>query len=133
MTHPLYWTVGDFDDGLARLVAALEDLEGTEPVRMYDLQGAEKPEDAQLPLSYWSKTRILFLVRESEALRPAAEILESMPLEDLRAVCLVKVGNMPTGRVHDWASREWRHTNFYSLNIDWIGALAKAITKDGLR
>ena len=50
----------------------------------------------------------------------------------LRAVALVDAGTMATGRVHDWESKEWRHTKFYSLNTEWIGALARAVTKEGL-
>lgn len=132
--HPMFWTVEDFDDPFARLAGALEEMEmeRAEPVRMYDLMGAERPEDAQLPMSYWSKQRILFLVRESEELRPAAELLERMKLEDLRAVALVETGTMATGRVRDWGSKEWRHTKFHSLNVEWIGALAKDVAKAGL-
>lgn len=48
-------------------------------------------------------------------------------VEDLRAVALVETGTMATGRVHDWESKEWRHTKFYSLNVEWIDALAKAV------
>jgi len=132
MSHPLFWTVKDFDDPFARLAGAFSEFERVEPTRMYDLWGAERPEDAQLPMSYWTKQRIIFLVRESEELRPAAEILEGMMLEDLRAVALVDAGTMATGRVHDWESKEWRHTKFYSLNTEWIGVLARAVTKEGL-
>lgn len=125
--HPMFWTVRDFDDPFARLAGAFEEMERAEPARMYDLWGAKRPEEAQLPMSYWSKARILFLVGESEELRPAAELLKRMKTEDLRAVALVETGTMATGRVHDWESKEWRHTKFYSLNVEWIDALAKAV------
>lgn len=127
MSHPLFWTAADFDDPMARLVTALGDLEGQELERMYDLWGAKTPEDAALPMSYWTKERILFYVRSSESLRAAEPVLKRMTMDDLKPAALVRVGTIATGRIHDWESREWRHTDFYSLDSEWIRSIVPEV------
>lgn len=128
-SHPLFWTAQDFDSPLLNLADALGDLAGESRMVFFDLFAADTPEAARLPMSYWTKERILFYVENSAALRPTRDVLKDMLLEDLRAVALVKVGRMPTGRRSDegWRAHEWRNTEFYSLNIGWLLPLAEAL------
>lgn len=128
MAHPLYWTAEDLGNDLAIIV---DILRGGPPQRFFDYFGAEKPEEALLPISYWSKERILFYVNNSDALRPAYPTLKRMKLADLQACALRRVLVAPTGRCwteEDMKAHEWRHTTFWSLDTDWIKRVAEAST-----
>ncbi len=118
MTLPLRWTAGREED-LPRQI-------------FYDPMGAATPEAAQLPISYWTKERILSYIGDSPALRITEVILEKMPLADLRAVALEETDVRPTGRIcgEDWRSAgEWRNTRFYSLNVGWLAPLAETLRR----
>lgn len=115
------------DDALGGLVCALSDL-ADEPVpHYYDYWGAETPESAELPMTYWSKGRILMYCEDAKSVRPdALPILEKMKLEDLRCMALVSIGKRPTGNMYDMRPGqygEWRNTTFYMLDVENINRM----------
>lgn len=57
----------------------------------------------------------------------AEPVLKRMTMDDLKPAALVRVGTMATGRTHDWESREWRHTDFYSLDSEWIRSIVPEV------
>lgn len=127
MALKLYWDCDDFKDPLGGLVGALCEMEGKAKPIYYDYYGAETPEDAELPISYWSKERIMFYLRESKLVkREVIPILEKFRLDDLRAVALMRVGKRPTGNLRDMRPREkgeWRNTTYWSLDVESINSI----------
>lgn len=104
---------------MGALCNILEECEYGHCQLFYDYWGAESPDEAELPITYWSKARILeYCERSGNVKREAVEILRRMRLEDLRANALLYVGTTPTGNLFsDAKCREWRHTRFYSLDV----------------
>lgn len=127
MALKLYWDGRDFDDPLMGLIDALDDMAGQAPKIYYDYYGAETPEGAELPISYWSKERIMFYLRESKLIkREVIPVLERFRLDDLRAVALMRVGKRPTGNLRDMRPREkgeWRNTTYWSLDVESINSI----------
>ena len=138
MHTDIYWTYRDFKgDPLFDLALAFADLEDpdyhmdpSEDIRCkvwYDYDMAETPEDARLPISYWSKKRILAYVKDCTLISDVSKkILDRMTLDDLKAFSLKKVGRRPTGKLADMRFGEygeWRNTDFYALDIDNINSL----------
>ncbi|MFT0898179.1 hypothetical protein [Candidatus Methanoprimaticola sp. MG2] len=90
----------------------------------FDSFGAPTPEDAVLPMSYWTKRRILDYAIEARSVRrESIEVLRKMKLEDLRAFALVRDSVRPTGSRTD-ITRCRMHTVFYRLDVDFINSLS---------
>lgn len=88
----------------------------------FDYEAAEEPEDARLPMSYWSKERILdYCSKSSKVSKDALEFLSRMKLGDLRSFALKKFYTSMTGSLYD-SSRN-RHTDFYGLDLENIATL----------
>ncbi len=119
-----YWEPSE----LMKLAYALEDIEsGNVSFNhvAYDPQGAPTPEEAELPMSYWSKERILDYILTSKILGGKYyQFFKDWKLDDLRANALRYIGTMPTGKLNDMRlnddNRQWRHTRYYSLDVDNI-------------
>ena len=91
----------------------------------FDSFGAPTPEDAVLPMSYWTKRRILDYAIEADSVRrESIKVLRKMRLEDLRAFALVRDSIRPTGSRTD-SSRCRMHTVFYRLDVDFINSLSE--------
>lgn len=119
----LFWHPEDFNDPLLDIVNVLDGLlHGV----LFDYWGAMEPEDAQLPITYWSKERILEYARMcSKVDSGALRVISRMKLEDLRPIALKDMGISVTGNLMRYtpdpkAMKEWRHTKFYSLDVDSI-------------
>ncbi|MBE6518319.1 MAG: hypothetical protein E7Z70_02090 [Thermoplasmata archaeon] len=88
----------------------------------FDYEAAEEPEDARLPMSYWSKERILeYCLQSSKVSSGACEILARMRFDDLRSFALMRFYSSMTGSLSDPSKN--RHTEFYGLDIDNIASL----------
>ena len=129
MTYLLFWTAEDW--GNEKQEAQLFREPDERAQIFFDMCGAETPEEAQLPMSYWTKQRFVFYIQNSNRLRAALPVISRMKLEDLRACALKESTILPTGRFmsdNGRAHHEWRHTTFWSLDADWIGRVAKEAT-----
>ena len=99
---------------------------GGVPGHFFDYYGAEKPEEAALPISYWSRQRILLYCRYAKAPRKSMVVLERMNLGDLRANALRPLGKIKTGKRATFSDRhgQWRNTEFWGLDMANIRLLA---------
>ncbi|AGI47370.1 hypothetical protein TALC_00361 [Thermoplasmatales archaeon BRNA1] len=130
--HDLFWHLRDFDDPLLGFIDVLDGGE-TLPYGdiLFDYNAAQTPEEASLPKSYWTKERILTYARMAKTVvRGAEKKLKKMPLEELQAVVLKWDGKDITGRRRaafealPGEKGEWRHTDFYSIDVEMINKLA---------
>ncbi len=100
---------------------ALSDLADNDgPPPYWDDLCANRPEDARLAISNWSKGRILFYV-EATGNHEAARILERMDLIDARAIALRRDTVFIKGQWGPGGNR--RHTMMYRLDMDSINNL----------
>ena len=93
----------------------------------YDYWGATTPEEAELPISYWSKERIVEYARRSEKIRPEIiPVIENIKLADLKGLALRKTGRRPTGNLRDMRPKErgeWRNTDYFGLDVESLNSL----------
>ncbi len=94
----------------------------------YDYFGSSTPEEAMLPMSYWTKERILEYLNKCEnppVNREIYQALKKFNLSDLRVCALVSVGKMPTGSMKSmsYGGHEWRNTTFYRLDLDNVNTM----------
>jgi len=127
----LYWSPSDFNDPLMGAVDCLDEgISLPHPGMLFDQFGAQNPEDARLPISYWTKRRIIFYAYESKKIPHfICGILEKMSLVDIRTFALKFVGKNVTGNLRTFMGfhtrGEWRNTSYYSLDIENINFLWK--------
>lgn len=94
----------------------------------YDMYGAMQPEEAMLPISYWSKARILNYLRSCR--NPpvdgdTVQKLEGWKLEDLRSIALKEYAKFPTGSKRSMmdGGHRWRNTMHYKLDLESVNSL----------
>lgn len=94
----------------------------------YDYFGSSTPEEATLPMSYWTKERILEYLNDCSNPPVNREILQALKrfnLTDLRACALMFAATMPTGsmRSMSYGGHEWRNTTFYRLDLESVNTM----------
>lgn len=89
---------------------------------------ADIPDDwseglALLPMSKWTKSRIIEEAERSGVGEKVILTLSDMRLQDLRMSALVYDHTVKTGNLSDPSMGRWRHTQLFRLDLDWVRAL----------